>query len=163
MYSKVIQYLYSLYPIKRHYNGCNSVLYNISLLFIYFIHSSLYLLIPCHYLASPPSLSPLVTTSLFSISVSLFLFSVYICLYYFLDSTYKWYYTVFVFLSDFISQSIIFSRLIHVAANGRISFFFMAEEYSIVCVCVFVCVYTTSSLPICLLIGTLVASISWLW
>ena len=69
--------------------------YNISLLLIYFIHSSLYLLILYPYLA--PSLSPLVTTSLFSISVSLFLFC-YIHSFYFLDSTYKWYHTVFVFL-----------------------------------------------------------------
>ena len=34
----------------------------------------------------------------------------------------------------------IISRSIHVAANG-ISFFFMAEQYSSVCVCVCVCVF----------------------
>ena len=55
---------------------------------------SLYLLI------SYPSfaLSPWVTAGLFSTSVVLFLFCVYFHLYYFLDSTYNWYHTVFVFL-----------------------------------------------------------------
>ena len=50
------------------------VLGNISLLPIYFIHTCLRLLIlyPC--LAAPPFFSPLVATSLFSISVNLFLF-----------------------------------------------------------------------------------------
>ena len=38
------------------------------------------------------------------------------------------------------SLAMITSRSIHVAANG-IVLFFMAEWYSIVCVCVFVCVY----------------------
>ena len=46
---------------------------------------------------------------------------------------------IFVWLT---SLSMIISRFIHVAANGIFSFFFMAEEYSIVCVCV------TSSLSI---------------
>ena len=32
------------------------------------------------------------------------------------------------------------SKSIHVAANGKISFFSMAEQYCIVCVCVSVCV-----------------------
>ena len=49
------------------------------------------------------------------------------------------------------------SRFIYVAINGIISFFSMAEQYSIVCVCVCVCVcvytythiYTTST-SICL-------------
>ena len=48
-----------------------SVLYNISLLLIYFIHSSLYSWIPYPYPDHP--LSPGVNTSLFSIPVSLFL------------------------------------------------------------------------------------------
>ena len=50
------------------------ILYNISLLLIYFTQSSLYLLMPYSCLPLPLSLSPLVTTNLFSISVSLFLF-----------------------------------------------------------------------------------------
>ena len=51
---------------------------------------------------SPPTILPppslLATTSLFSTSVSLFLFCRYIHLCYILDSTYKWYHVVFVFL-----------------------------------------------------------------
>ena len=47
------------------------MLYNRSLLLIDFIHSSLYLLIP--YLYLPPSPPDTGTTSLFSVSVSLFL------------------------------------------------------------------------------------------
>ena len=43
-------------------------------LLFYFTHTSLYLLVPYSYFAPPSSLSPLVTTSLFSLSVSLFLF-----------------------------------------------------------------------------------------
>ena len=43
-------------------------------LLVYFTHTSLYLLVPYSYFAPPSSLSPLVTTSLFSISVSLFVF-----------------------------------------------------------------------------------------
>ena len=40
---------------------------------------------------------------------------------------------VFVFLFRPISFSMIIFRAIHVAANGIISFFFLAESYSIVC------------------------------
>ena len=56
----------------------------ISLLLIYFIHGSLYLLNPYLYF-SPPSF-PVVTTSLFSISVNLFIFCC-IHLFYFLEFT----------------------------------------------------------------------------
>ena len=49
------------------------MLYNISVLLIYCIRSSLYLFIPNPVLVRS-SLSPLVTTIFFSISVSLFLF-----------------------------------------------------------------------------------------
>ena len=71
----------------------------------------------------PCPLSPLVTRSLHLVSVSLFM---YIHLFYFLDSTYKWYYIVFVFLW-LILLSIIFYRSIDIDANGSISFSFMAE------------------------------------
>ena len=87
----------------------------------YLIPSSLYLLLPHPYI-TPPCL-PLVTTSLFSTSVSLLLF-LFTSLLYFLDSPYK-YHTVFVFLCHL---SMIISRPIHVATNGIISFLFMAEE-----------------------------------
>ena len=56
---------------------------NISLNLIYLIHSSSCLLIPYPTLSLLLSLSPWVATSLFSRSVTLFLFSIYIHLYYF--------------------------------------------------------------------------------
>ena len=77
MYYIVIHNFQRLYSIYSYYKtlAIFPVPYNIPLYWqlIYFIHSSLYLLIPYLYLASTPSLSPLVTTSLFSISVSLYL------------------------------------------------------------------------------------------
>ena len=71
-----------------------------------------------------PSLSPLFTRSLFSISVNLFLFCISIHLYYILYSTYKWYRTGLSFSVWLTSLSIITSESIHVVANSRISFFF---------------------------------------
>ena len=67
--------------------------------------------------------SPLATTSLFSMPVSLFLFcrKFYLC--HILDSTYKRYHMVFVFLL-LTSLSMMISSSIHVATNGIISFFF---------------------------------------
>ena len=64
------------------------VLYNTSLQFVHFIHSSLSLSVPHPHFSSPPSLYPLVPTNLFSIPVSLFLFCytlsfVFLCLTYF--------------------------------------------------------------------------------
>ena len=95
--------------------------------------------------------SPLVTKSVFSMSVSLFP-SCEVHLYHILDSTYKWYHAMLVlFLS---SLSMITSRSIHVAANGIISFFCFGRVifhciyvahliYPFICwwdVCVCVCV-----------------------
>ena len=69
---------------------------------------------------SPPS--PLATTSLFSMSVSLFLFCRWVNLCRILDSTYKWHCMVLVFL--FLSSlSMIISSCIQVATNYIISFF----------------------------------------
>ena len=64
------------------------MLYYIFLYYIYFIHRSLSLLIPYPKLPLLTLPSLLVTTSLFSISVSLFFFC-YIHQFYFSDSTYK--------------------------------------------------------------------------
>ena len=86
------------------------------------LHSSLYLLVPIPNLSLSSTLSPLVTTSLFSTSVNLVLFYIYIHLYYFLHSTYKLHHIVFVFVWH--PLSILFSRSINIAANGRILFFF---------------------------------------
>ena len=65
----------------------------------YFTHNSLYFLVFLPHI-SPPTL---VTASLFPVAMSLPLFYImhffmFICLLYFLDSTYKSYQTVFVFL-----------------------------------------------------------------
>ena len=52
-------------------------------------------------------------------------------MYVFSDSTYKWYHVAFVFLF-LASLNGIISRFTHVAANGFITFFLMAEQYSTV-------------------------------
>ena len=87
----------------------------------YFMYSSVYLLIllypPCSFLLWKPCL--------FSMSVSLFVFvNKFI---YIFKIPQKWYHMicVFVYLT---SLSMIISRSIHVAANGIISFFFMASS-----------------------------------
>ena len=54
----------------------------------------------------------------------LFLFYKYVYLYHFLDSAYKQYHTIFVFLT---SLNMTVFRSIHVAANGIISFSLMGE------------------------------------
>ena len=64
---------------------------------------------------------------------------------------------IFVFLCQLISLSMIISRSNHVAANGIISFFFMAKQYSIVYI-----VCTTASLSIHLSMDIQVVSMSWL-
>ena len=48
----------------------------------------------------------------------------------FKDSTYKWYHMIFVFLW-LTSLDMVISRSFHGALNGMISFFFVAEQYSI--------------------------------
>ena len=62
---------------------------------IRFVHSSLYLLILS--ILSLPYLSPLVSISLSFVSMSLFMFLIFIH-FTFLDSTYKWNHTAFIFL-----------------------------------------------------------------
>ena len=69
-----------------------------SLVFIHSLDSGVYLLIPYSSFILPPPLSPLVTISLFSVSVNLFLFANKLICIIFLDSTYKQYHIIFVFL-----------------------------------------------------------------
>ena len=76
-----------------------------------------------------PSLSLPLTTSFFFYNIYLWVcFSlviykyIYIYMFIFVDSTYKWYHTLFVFFW-LISLSIIFSRSIHVATNSIIPLF----------------------------------------
>ena len=75
---------------------------------------------PMDYSLPGSSLSPLVTISLFSTSLTLFMFHKQVTLYhfFFLDSTYKQYH-VFIFLC-LTSLSMTISRYIHVAANGMV-------------------------------------------
>lgn len=82
---KVITVFFTIFP----------VLYITSLWFIYFIIDISCPLTSFTCLVQPAFPSPLATTNLFSVSVSLSLF--YICLFWSLDSTYMWRYTVFVF------------------------------------------------------------------
>ena len=77
-----------------------------------------------------PYSSPQVITS--SFSVSSFFVVVFTGLLYFKYSICKWYHAVFIFLW-LISLSIMPYKSIHVVANGKISFFFIAEYCSIVC------------------------------
>lgn len=65
---------YTLCKVILEYLSVFPVLYIISLYLISFTPSSLYLLILSSDFAPPITLSPLITTSLFSVSVSLFLF-----------------------------------------------------------------------------------------
>ena len=101
-----LAYIYLLffrfYSHIGHYTLLNRVpvLYSSFLLVIYFVYSHVYMSVPSPNLSPSPALSPLITINLFSKSVTLFLF-VYrlICIiFYFLDSTYKSYHTVFFFL-----------------------------------------------------------------
>ena len=98
--------------------------YNVSMYFVYLIHSSLYFLSqePCFVLL--PFLFLLISTNLFSISVSLFQFSYIYFLSFFhilhvSDSIQYMSFSVW-----FISLSIVPYKPIHVVANGRSSFFF---------------------------------------
>ena len=95
----------------------------------YLTPNSLYLLFP-HLLcpsAFPSSRWEPLVCSLFLC----FLFVIFTHWLYFLDSLCKWYRKLFVF-PWLISLSMMSSKSIHVAASGKISFFFMAEQYSIV-------------------------------
>ena len=89
--------------------------------------------------------SPLVTTTLFSVSTCLFLFGL-VCSFVlflfisFLCSTYEWNHMVFVFLW-LISLNVIPSRSIHVTPNGKISSLLWLNNIP-VCVCVCVCICT---------------------
>ena len=103
---------------------------------IYFIQNSLYLLISYPVLLLPFSLSLTVTTSLFFISLSLFLLLHTFVLFFRFHL-----YGIYLSLSD-ISLSTIFFRAIHDAATGRISFFLWLSNIPLY-------IYITSSWSIC--------------
>ena len=100
-----------------------SLYYTVGLLVVYLASTNSKLPVP----PALTSSSRLAITSLFSMSVCLFVFYRYIHLCHILDYTYKWYHMVFVFLFLTTSLSMIISSYIHVSVNGIISFIFMAE------------------------------------
>ena len=83
--------------------------------FYFPIYSSMYMSIPISQFILPPSLPTLVTITVFYICDSISICTM------FLDSTYKWYHMIFIFLT---SLSMTISVSIHVPANSTISFFF---------------------------------------
>ena len=105
-------------------------------------HHQSALLNPCHLFTHPPTRLPFITISLFSVVKNLFLglsFSIFPLLICFVSQILHmngiiWYLS----FSDLFHLT--FSCSIHVIANGKISFFFMAKIYLCVCVCVCVCV-----------------------
>ena len=123
------------------------MLYNTSLLLIYFIHSSLYLLIPYPYFAPLPSPLPTGThwfvcfVNIVNKTMFLFCYINFFQIPHISDNIQ--YLSFFVW---FISLSITLSRSIYVVANGRISFHLSLSNiplcmYMCVCVCVCVCIY----------------------
>ena len=96
------------------------VLHSSSPWIIYFVTGCLSLLISLTYFIHPSTLSPLATTCLSSVSMSLFLL---LCLsIWFLDSHISEIIWCLSFSAWFISLSIILSRSIHVVTNGKIRF-----------------------------------------
>ena len=116
---------------------------------IYIVKANLSLLTSLTYFFPPSPPLPYSKPLFFSLFVWLCLL-MFVYLFCSLDSTYKWNYTVFVFVITF---SIIPSRSIHVVPNGK-SFLFGWV--------IFYCIYTTSCISIHLSMGTYVSSISWL-
>ena len=128
------RYFYRLYFIKSYYKIMAVISWYLSL--IYFIQNSLYLLFSYPVLLLPFSLSLTVTTSLFFISLSLFLLLHTFVLFFRFHL-----YGIYLSLSD-ISLSTIFFRAIHDAATGRISFFLWLSNIPLY-------IYITSSWSIC--------------
>ena len=117
-------------------------------------YNSLHLLTPDSHSIPPLPFFPLATVSLFSMSMTLFLFYSLILLCYSLDSTCMWYHMVFVFVF-LTSFSKIISRSICVTAGGIISFFLWLSSIPL-----YIC--TTSSLATHLSMDIYVVSMSWL-
>ena len=92
------------------------------------------LVIPFTYFPCFPLPSPLIIINLISVLWVCFLFellSFFVCFFKIPHMG-----EILWCLSDLFSLTVISSRSIHIVANGRISFFFMAELYSL-CVCVY--------------------------
>lgn len=131
IYNLVIQYfiyhtLFKIITKKSYISLCTYL----SLLLIYIMHCSLCLLIPnplpCHFLFH----LLLLTTSLFSTSMSLLLFFPYNCLLYFLASTHKLKHGEFIFLWLTL-QTVIPSMSIHIIASGKFHYNLSLSNVSI--------------------------------
>ena len=135
---------------------CILPLYMSSLWVIYFVTKSLSLSISLTYFFYPsfPSGNHLFFLYIYDLVSLLFIY-----LFGFLDSTYKWYHVEFFFLYQTHSLCITSSRFIHVITNGKISFLWLIFLCVCVCVCVHIC---TTSLSIHLLMDASIVSISWL-
>ena len=112
---------------------------------VYFMPNHLYLFLPCCYTTPLPFCLFLVTTSLFSVFVILLFFfllnSLILLMFFVCDICDMIQY--FSFSIWLISLSIMPSKSIHFAANGKISFFLWINSIPwSLCVCVCVCVYT---------------------
>ena len=92
-----------------------------SLLIIYFKCVSVYLLIPTSCFIIPLHLSPLVTSGLSSKSISMFLFCTLVQGYQFIDSNYKWYHMIWVFIFIKHDQLIVPSMVLQ---KGILSYFY---------------------------------------
>ena len=119
-------------------------------------HLSPYSWFPFFILPSPGASSPLVTNTLYSVSMYVFVWfgvCVCVCVFCFLVfwySTYEWNHMVFVFSIWLFLLSIIHSRSIHFIINGKISSFFFLWLSGIP-----LCIDTISSLLIRSLMDTL--------
>ena len=81
----------------------------------------------------------------------------------FLDSTYKQYHIVFVFLWLTSLVMIIF-RSTHVAANGNSSSFLWLSNISVhICICMYVCIYMYINTYLCIWTWVWISCRSWWW
>ena len=87
--------------------------------------------VPNSHSLSPSSLPSVTIVCSLSLWVCFCFVDQLICII-FLDSSYKLYHMIFVFLCLIYFLSTIISRSIHVVSNGIISFFSKAEQYSII-------------------------------
>ena len=97
------------------------------------------------FLSSLLHFSPLETTSLFFFLYLWIFFVLFVHLFCFIDSTYKWNCMLFFSLSDIFHLALPF-RYIHVVANDRVSFFLWLSNIPL-----YLSVYTTPSFSIPLL------------
>ena len=113
-----------------HYRVLSGISYAIlQVLISYLFHTQQYVYVD-HNLPLYLAFSPSVAISLFSTSVTQFLFWKQVHLYhdfFFKGSTYKQCHKIFAFSVRLTSLSLTISRSIHNAANGIILLFFMAE------------------------------------